>query len=243
MLSRWRRSTTTDQGGANFAPEVSPSQAEVSAPASSEPETLPGSLIHLSEKAQGKQPIRSEAFLSAEMSKRLNIFRVRIERRDCETSFGIGLSETNRVKDVDEGSAAARAGLIVWDLITEVDRTPARPGGLVEAVAGRLSVEFTIERPSLTEIEFLLQNESQLSPEWQAAIIASVDGDCEMLLESLQAMRAYGELTHDRRVSVNESMALANSSGLQIEPGKLLVELALEAGHPQLVQLLLTLAE
>ena len=108
----------------------------------------------MSPKRLGKQPIRHDAMAQetptsaaaahgvseaelAEYPEESVQLRVWLEMDPDEESFGVGLTDNNRVKSVDAGSPADRAGMMVWDLVSEVNDVPVSRGELVEAVAGR----------------------------------------------------------------------------------------------------------
>ena len=106
----------------------------------------------LSEKARGKQPVSSwweHGLLAggedscAVPGEDPEVLTAWLEKLEGEISFGIGLTNTNRIKGIDVASAAERAGLQMWDLITMVDEIAVGPGELVEAVAGRDAVQLT----------------------------------------------------------------------------------------------------
>ena len=137
-----------------------------------------------------------------------------VEQLDDESSFGIGLTHGNRIKGIEPGSAAERAALRTWDLITHCDGVPVAPGDLVEAVAGGTEVTLTIKRPSPSKLQQVCESEmQQASPEWLRAIVAAVEGDCAMLVEALHALHARGDDVRSRRVAVGEAAAVVDSEG------------------------------
>ena len=85
--------------------------------------------------------------------------------------------------------------------------------------------------------------EGLASPEWYAAIAATVSGEMDELLAALSALSTKGEDVRSRRVAVSESSALREAEGAEVEAGKLLVELALDHGQPHIVDLLFSYAE
>ena len=193
---------------------------------------------------------RPSADVREEQGKQDSVHRFVLKRRGEETSFGLALALSPmraRVTGVDDGSAAARAGLQPLDEITAVDGEPTNGTCIAEQTRGHTEVIVQVARPRVERLSSVAAAESLKEwSEWEKAVVACLLGDVDALLDALQGLddaRGHVASAPARRVAPLESAAIKCTWGLTVTVGATLADLAAANAPPESQVALLSLLE
>tara|TARA_B110001452_G_scaffold264046_1_gene266406 strand:+ start:123 stop:989 length:867 start_codon:yes stop_codon:yes gene_type:complete len=202
-----------------------------------------------SEKALGKQP------LSARLSGRsppaadtpitCSQLKLTVKRPSADVPFGMTVSNHQRITEVGAGSLAEQCDVRIFDKVVAIDKVPLTDR-LAAALQGKLSAKLSVERPDRSCLAQIAAREMpEGAEEWVSAVIACHNGEYDMLGACINSLQWRGEDVKTRRLTANETAGIAlrtyaeTGSAIHIPSESLLVEVALESGHYDLVQLLL----
>ena len=213
----------------------------------------------LSSKAQGKQvvgrPVLSgrsssgEGFLPSSAEAKPKNVTVKLRRTATDVPFGMTINGSrNRVTEVKLGSPAEAGGVRLFDVVLKIDGAALGDQRLSVRLQRKLSPKLLLERPEQSSYARIAAGEMHSGDdEWAAAVTACACGDRAALGAYLQgaAWRGEAEAVLSRRVTSSEVGAIAlrtmaeGGVAVHVPSESLLVEISIEAGHHDLVELLL----
>lgn len=197
-----------------------------------------------SEKALGKQPLSARLSgprpPTAAVPITCSELKLTLKRPSADTTFGMTVSNHQRITEVGAGSLAEQCGVQVFDKVVAIDKVPLTDR-LAVALQGKLNIKLTVERPDRACLAQIAAREMpEGAEEWVSAVIACHNGEYDMLGACINCLHWRGEDVKTRRVSANESAGIAlrtyaeTGQALHIPTESLLVEVRRPAlpSHP-----------